>query len=235
MRVRVWRHRGDAVRCPICGHGYERWAPDVNGVESMCWRCGSHARHRAVWLLWRARPPLLGDARSLLHFAPEWPLAHELRGRPGLRYVTTDLTAPGVDVHLDITALDLPDDGFDAVLCSHVLEHIDDDAAAMAELARVTAPGGWCLVMTPLDLARTETYEDASIVDPPARRRAFSRPDHVRMYATDIAQRLTAAGFAVERVDPGPELGADACARAGIEAHEIIWLCRPALDAGGPT
>ena len=81
-----------------------------------------------------------------------------------------------VDLRLDITALDLPDASFDAVICSHVLEHVDDDAAAMRELARITAPGGWCLVMVPLDLERETTYEDPTITSPEARRRASGSP-----------------------------------------------------------
>ena len=188
-----------------------------------------------MWLLWRARPELLGDARSLLHFAPEWPLAHHLRARPGLRYVTTDLAAPGVDVHLDITALALGDAGFEAVICSHVLEHVADDAAAMRELRRVTAPGGWCLVMTPLAPHLERTYEDPAIVDPEARRRAFSRPDHVRLYAPDIRDRLAAAGFAVERIDPEPTFGAAECQRAGIAGEEVIWLCHAGLDGASAS
>lgn len=234
MRARVWRHRGDAVRCPICGRGHDGWAPDVNGAPVMCWRCGSHPRHRAVWLLWQRRPELLDRSRSLLHFAPEWALEHHLRARPGLRYVTTDLSAAGVDRRLDITALELPDDSFDAVVCSHVLEHVDDDGGAMRELHRVTAPGGWCLVMVPVDLTRETTHEDPTIVDPEARRAAYSRPDHVRMYATDIGDRLADAGFAVARIDPEPALGADACAGAGIEPHEVIWLCWAPVDGRPP-
>jgi SAM-dependent methyltransferase len=45
---------------------------------------------------------------------------------------------------------DLPvDDGsFDVVLCNQVLEHCDDPAKAVAELRRVTAPGGRVLAST---------------------------------------------------------------------------------------
>ena len=177
------RHRGDAVRCPICERSFDRFADDYDRARALCWRCGSHERHRAQWLLLQGRPELLAQAASLLHFAPEWALRRRLDGLGHLRYVTADLRQPGVDLHVDITALDVPDDSFEAVIRSHVLEHIPDDGAAMCELRRVTALGGWCLVMVPLDLAREQTYEDPTITDPEQRRRAFWRPDHVRVLA----------------------------------------------------
>ena len=45
---------------------------------------------------------------------------------------------------------DLPvgDGSFDVVLCTQVLEHCDDPARAVAELRRVTAPGGRVLAST---------------------------------------------------------------------------------------
>ena len=42
----------------------------------------------------------------------------------------------------DALHLPFPDATFDRVICSEVLEHIPDDVAAMAELARVLRPGG---------------------------------------------------------------------------------------------
>ncbi|MEA2139071.1 MAG: hypothetical protein QOG56_2221 [Solirubrobacteraceae bacterium] len=227
LRAVTARHRGDAVTCPLCENSFDAFKDDWNRPGALCWRCGSHERHRAQWLLLARRPQLLRDARSLLHFSPEWCLSRRLRRIAGLRYVTTDLD-PGqaADLRLDITALELPDGAFDAVLCSHVLEHVPDDARAMAELRRITAPGGFCLVMVPLDLGRTTTYEDASITAPEDRQRAFLQFDHVRLYAPDVTERLRAAGFEVEPIDMARELG-DEAGRYRLLASDLIFLCRP--------
>jgi SAM-dependent methyltransferase len=228
LRAVTVRHRGDAVSCPICEHGFDVFKGDWNRPDALCWRCGSHERHRAQWLLLERRPELLREARSLLHFSAEWCLSKRLREMPGLRYVTTDLDpAQHADLRLDVTALDLPDDAFDAILCSHVLEHVPDDARAMTELRRITAPQGFCLVMVPLALERTTTYEEPSITNPAEREREFRQFDHVRLYAPDIATRLRAAGFDVESIDMTAELGPEA-ERYRLLASDLIFLCRPA-------
>jgi SAM-dependent methyltransferase len=227
-RVEMVRHRGDNVLCPICGHRFDRFKDDWNRPDALCWRCGSHERHRAQWLVLTGPRGLLRGARSLLHFAPEWALRQRLERVDGLRYVTADLDGSGVDLSLDLTALDLPDASFDAVLCSHVLEHVEDDAAAMRELARVTAPGGWCLVMVPLDLHRETTYEDPAITTPEQRLEHYLQRDHVRLYAPDIGDRLAAARFEVERIRPEAELGAEIVRRCRVTEADEIWLCRPA-------
>lgn len=225
LRAAVVRHRGKAVYCPVCGHGFDHFKDDWNRPNALCWRCGSHERHRAQWLLLERRPQLLGRGRSLLHFAPEWCLRRRFRVLPGVRYVTADLQADGVDLRLDVTQLELADGAFDAVICSHVLEHVPDDAAAMRELRRITAPGGCCLVMVPLALDRERTHEDATITAPADRRREFLQHDHVRLYAPDIAERLRGTGFDVEVVDMHAELGAEA-ARYGLLASDLAFLCR---------
>ena len=52
----------------------------------------------------------------------------------------------------DITALDFPDATFDSVRSERVLQHLAEPDAAVAELARVTVPGGRvCLIDTDWD------------------------------------------------------------------------------------
>jgi SAM-dependent methyltransferase len=108
-----------------------------------------------------------------------------------------------------------------------VLEHVPDDAKAMRELRRITAPQGFCLVMVPLALDREHTYEDPTIADPQDREREFLQHDHVRLYAPDIAHRLTTAGFDVEVVDMHAEVGAEQAARYRLLASDLVFLCRP--------
>ena len=227
-RVRTFRNRGHDVLCPVCGRQFARFKDDWNRANALCWRCGSHERHRAQWLLFERRPELLADARSLLHFAPEWALRQRLQRLSHLDYVTADLDQPGVDLHVDLTALELPDGSFDAVICSHVLEHVADDAAAMLELRRITVPGGWCLVMVPLDLGRALTYQDPSITQPVQRERVFWQHDHVRLYAPDVGERLAAAGFEVEHIRPREEFGQSLVERCRILDADQIFLCSPA-------
>ena len=57
---------------------------------------------------------------------------------------------PGVDFHSDLTAIPRHDASFDAIICSHVLEHVPDDRAAMRELRRVLAPGGFAVLQVPI-------------------------------------------------------------------------------------
>ena len=218
--------RWPGVRCPLCGARALRFG-DVAGRRGVeCRRCGSYERHRALWLLLERRPELLGGIGSLLHFAPEPGLERRLREIGGLRYVTADLTAPGVDRRLDVTAIDLPDASFDAIVCSHVLEHVSEDTVALAELRRVVAPGGWVLLVVPESVDRP-TYDDAAVATPAARQRAYYGADHVRLYGTDFAERVAAAGFAVQTVRMTREVPAEAARRHGLNDLDILHVCRP--------
>jgi SAM-dependent methyltransferase len=49
----------------------------------------------------------------------------------------------------DLTRLPIADASFDVVTSLDTLEHIEDDAAALAEIARVLRPGGYALLTVP--------------------------------------------------------------------------------------
>src|SRR6266436_378656 len=68
-----------------------------------------------------------------------------------------------VDLNIDLTKIPFPNSTFNAIICNHVLEHIPNDRAAMAELFRVLKPNGWAILQVPISLCLAATYEDFSI------------------------------------------------------------------------
>lgn len=217
-----------AVQCPLCRGEFPAFLPAGSREGAVCPGCDCRERHRASWLFLEDRPDLLAGTDSLLHFAPEPYLRDRLDSMPGLRYITADLVPGRADLPLDVTDLKLPDASFGAVLCSHVLEHVPEDRRAMRELHRILRPGGWALVMVPLDLRLESTYEDPSITDPERRVKAFLQFDHVRLYATDIAVRLRDAGFSVEEVPVAERVGSERARRHGLLRSDHVFLCRKA-------
>jgi SAM-dependent methyltransferase len=64
-------------------------------------------------------------------------------------YVGVDVQEnPNADLTGAVESLPVGDESFDIVLCTQVLEHVDDPAQAVRELHRVTAPGGRVLAST---------------------------------------------------------------------------------------
>ena len=214
--------RGEGRECPCCGGHFRRMSRRrISGWGGICPRCRSHPRHRAIALL-LARGDLPG--RRLLHFAPE-PLLDAVFARlPDVERVTADLHAPA-DLRLDVSDMDLPDSSFDLILCSHVLEHVPDDRAAMRELRRVLTDGGVVLVLVP-HRPEVTTYEDPSIESPLGRMVAFGQQDHVRIYGADLPDRLREAGFEVEDRTAAELFDERTVERAELDPDEHLFLCR---------
>jgi SAM-dependent methyltransferase len=221
-RRRLWALRGDAVTCPCCDGSFSAF-PD-----GVCPRCGAHPRHRVLLPYLRTRTGLLAEPLDVLHFAPEYVVRRWLAGRPNLRYVTADLAMRDVDVRCDLRALPFPAGSFDLALCSHVLEHVDDDRTALGELRRVVRPAGVVLLMMPVAWDRPRTREDPALHSPEQRRRQYHAPDHVRLYGRDVTDRLREAGFAVVVERYARELGPRLGARWGLDPDDLIFRCAPA-------
>jgi predicted SAM-dependent methyltransferase len=166
--------------------------------NAVCPICHSWDRERLAYLYLKNRPYLLSKGTKLLHVAPEDNLRSWLCSKVELDYVSADLNMDNVDLKIDLTQIPFPNSTFNAIICNHVLEHIPNDRAAMAELFRVLKPNGWAMLQVPISLNLAATYEDFSVTNPMDRERVFGQNDHVRIYAMDYVDRLKQAGFAVE-------------------------------------
>ncbi|MBV9311049.1 MAG: class I SAM-dependent methyltransferase [Solirubrobacterales bacterium] len=216
---------GDAFTCPCCLRSSRRWIT-IGHQEQLCPRCFAGARHRLLMLYVERRTSLLRAPMRLLHFAPEHSLMRRFRHQPNLDYLAADLDPPFGAIRLDLTAIDLPADSVDCVICSHVLEHIPDDRRAMEEMRRVLRPGGQALIMVPVDQRREHTFEDPSIVTPAQRLEAFNQEDHVRVYGLDFVRRLEEAGFGVD-CHGAESFGEEAMQRMGLPSgdKELLYVC----------
>src|SRR5262245_23745622 len=169
----------------------------------LCPRCGSQVRHRLIAAALAGAPTLIqgaaiDDAR-ILHVSPEYCLESQLRPR-ARRYVTADYTTSNATVRMSLNAAAFRSSSFDTVICCDVLEHLPDDAAAMAEIRRVLKPGGVAILTVPTQDGLAVTFEDPSIVAPEERQRVYGQSDHVRNYGADFVERVERAGFTVSVV-----------------------------------
>ena len=70
-------------------------------------------------------------------------------GTGGVGLQTGSWDTSNIDIVGDIAKIPVRDGSFDAVLCSEVLEHVDDPVASLSELKRVLKPGGTLILTAP--------------------------------------------------------------------------------------
>jgi SAM-dependent methyltransferase len=122
----------------------------------------------------------------------------ELKDVSGMFAAITDeeaatLPAPawGGCVNGDGTKLPFADGSFDRIIASEVLEHIPDDGAAMAELARVLRPGGTIAITVPAWLSERICWALTDEYHAP-----FVEGGHVRIYTEpELRSKLRATGL----------------------------------------
>jgi SAM-dependent methyltransferase len=86
----------------------------------------------------------------------------------------------------EVTALPFPDATFDLVCALDIIEHVDDDDAALEEISRVARPGGMLMISTPLHPSRWTPFDDFV--------------GHKRRYETpQLLQKLTQHHLTIER------------------------------------
>lgn len=212
--------------CPICGVWSRRFRPFgvIPRPNAQCPSCGALERHRLVWLFFQRQMNLFSPGRKkFLHFAPEPVFTAFFSRIPNLDYITADLNKPAME-KVDITCMPFPNETFDIIFCSHVLEHVPNDRKAMEECYRVLRKNGVAVLMVPIRASSTE--EDLTITDPKERERLYGQFDHVRNYGLDFADRLRHAGFEVTIYSP-KEVAGEKIAHFAIPPEEgPVFFCQ---------
>jgi SAM-dependent methyltransferase len=92
------------------------------------------------------------------------------------------------EVHVGrLEELPWPPESFDLITCLDVIEHVPDDLAALRELRRVIAPGGWLLATVPAYQALWSYHDEAN--------------HHYRRYErSTLRTAVIDAGWRIERM-----------------------------------
>lgn len=185
-----------------------------------------------MWLYLEREMEIERTELRVLHVAPDEGIAPLLVGRSNLRYVSFDIDRH-CDVRGDLTQTPFKSGAFDLILCSHVLQDIPDDKAAMLEIARLLAPDGRAVLLAPFDDHLSMTDEDPSETDPEERRRRFGQRFAVRIYGRDFPSRLEEAGLHAEVVDYAAYVSPGECEKwrlvgSGISRERLFICCASA-------
>jgi len=193
-----------------------------------CPHCGATDRDRLYAIYLAARLPSTEAQQAnfcLLDIAPAAALSSHIRRKYRIRYRTADLFQKNVDDRVDITSMNCyPDASFDAFICSHVLEHVENDRKALAELWRVLKPGGWGIAMVPISSTLKENREILTASTVNERWKHFGQGDHVRLYSREgFVRQLREAGFMVNQFG-SEHFKAEEMTRSGLSNSTMLYV-----------
>jgi SAM-dependent methyltransferase len=182
--------------CNICGYrgffGPAGWMPRL---DCECKQCHSVERSRLLRHWFDLHPGLLEKSR-VLHFAPEVGIGDWVR-RVAQHYQSGDIIRGRADLALNVEAIDLPAASVDVVICSHVIDYVDE-ARAMRELMRILRPGGVLLMMMAVIEGWSSTYSDPNLKTSEERMLHYGAPGRLRLYGADFGDAIKQYGFEVD-------------------------------------
>jgi SAM-dependent methyltransferase len=145
--------------CPICN--YKGPFMDKNNRHhAKCPKCGELERARMAMLVFNE---IYDDHKAsqtdVLHISPE-NFLRKIFKKKYKSYISSDLYRKDVDHQFDIEEIPYPDNSFDLVFASHVLEYVKNDKKAINEIKRVLRPGGLAFLPVPMLHDKTIDFEE---------------------------------------------------------------------------
>jgi len=135
--------------CPICGY-HGPFMDKNNRLRAKCPKCGELERARmAMLVVNQIYDDKKASETDVLHVSPENFLRKILK-KKYKSYISSDLYREDVDHQFDIQSIPYPDNSFDLVFASHVLEYVKNDRQAIKEIKRVLRPGGVAFLPVPM-------------------------------------------------------------------------------------
>jgi len=157
----------------------------LNCEEYLCPQCYSSDRDRLI-VSFLAQMGLehAGEDTAVLQIAPAKSIEKWIINNcKQITYETTDLYMQNVTFVSDIQDLkEISSDRYDIVICSHVLEHVENDIKALTAMKRVLKDNGILIFLVPVDLSADRIDEEFGCSEEENWRR-FGQGDHCRRYS----------------------------------------------------
>jgi SAM-dependent methyltransferase len=168
--------------------------------------------------------------KRIMHVAPAKCINKFIQNNSSAELVTVDLYMENVTYNLSLTDLSVfPDNHFDLIICSHVLEHIEADNLAARELFRVASPGSVSLMLVPINTSLEHNLEIPIGDDPELRWKYYGQDDHVRLYSQNgFVNLLKGVGYEVQLFKPNKqslELNHE-LSEYGISDKSVLYVAR---------
>lgn len=192
------------ARCPGCGHVYQNPRPDPADLtlrydeEYLDYEVRNALPYLRLMLLGLADlgferiEAALPEGRSFLDVGCATGALVEHAARRGWEARGVEVCGPAAEYGRRVRGVTIlegslrdaafPDDGFDFVHSSHVIEHVPEPGAFLAEIRRILKPGGWCVTVTP-----NRTSLQAALFGPGWR---SVIPDHMHLFSRSGLLRL---------------------------------------------
>ena len=157
----------------------------LNKDEYLCPRCGASDRDRLIIsFLKKEGLQKASEGAKVLQFAPANSISNWIEYNcPHIEYHTTDLYMNNVTFKSDIQDMSMVEDNtYDLLICSHVLEHVQDDEKAMEEMNRILKSDGKLVFLVPIDLNKGVIDEEWGLTEDENWRRC-GQGDHCRSYS----------------------------------------------------
>lgn len=215
-----------------CEWQQKKWGVELHEPETLnlneyyCPSCMSSDRDRLIvsFLKW-IQLDMGVNGESLLQIAPAKSIEHWIHANcPSLTYHSTDLFMDDVTFRSDIQCMStVQDDHYDYVICSHVLEHVQDDRKALSELYRILKSDGMCIFLVPLEMDAVEIDEEWGLSEAENWKR-FGQGDHCRRYAKkEMLERVQNAGFVVHQLDED-FFGQETFSECGLKESSVLYV-----------
>lgn len=171
----------------------------LNEIEYSCPQCGGSDRDRLIIsFLQREGLAKASEGVKVLQIAPAAAITYWIEMNcPHIDYETTDLYMDNVSYRSDIMNMNMiQDETYDVIICSHVLEHVQNDRKALSEMKRILKPHGKIVFLVPIDLNVAKIDEEWGLSEAENWKR-FGQGDHCRKYSKEGAMHRLKEQFYV--------------------------------------